>query len=72
MIATMLVVFIIGYIFIALEHKTRINKTAISLVLGILLWTLYIFSNPSIIIQAAPTAFQEFISDHPEYNQLPL
>lgn len=72
MIATMLVVFIIGYIFIALEHKTHINKTAISLVLGILLWTLYIFSNPSIIIQAAPTAFQEFISDHPEYSQLPL
>lgn len=29
--------FVIGYIFIALEHQTGINKTAIALLLGILL-----------------------------------
>ena len=32
--------FVIGYIFIALEHQTGINKTAIALLLGILLWVM--------------------------------
>ena len=46
MITAMLIVFVLGYLFIALENKIHINKTAIALTLGILLWTLYIFSDP--------------------------
>ena len=53
--------FVIGYIFIALEHQTGINKTAIALLLGILLWVMYIFSGPQIIVGADPAAFQNFI-----------
>ncbi len=43
--------FIIGYIFIALEHKININKAAVALLTGVLCWTLYILtSNDSLLI----------------------
>ena len=62
--------FVIGYIFIALEHQTGINKTAIALLLGILLWVMYIFSGPQIIVGADPAAFKKFIHQHPAYEHL--
>jgi len=36
----MVVIFAIGYFMIAVEHLTKINKGAVALVLGILLWTI--------------------------------
>lgn len=42
-----ILVFITGYLFIALEHSTKINKTAIAIVTGILCWTLFMFSEPT-------------------------
>lgn len=36
-----LIVFILGYLSIALEHPLKINKTATALVTGILCWTLF-------------------------------
>ncbi|HEY5691080.1 MAG TPA: sodium:proton antiporter NhaD [Cyclobacteriaceae bacterium] len=45
MYTIIIVVFIIGYLFIALEHTTQINKTAIAIVTGILCWTLFMFSD---------------------------
>ena len=68
----MLILFLLGYLFIALEHTLHINKTAISLLLGITLWTLYIFAPPTTITQNTPEAFQEFITTHPELSQFPL
>lgn len=44
MYAIIIVVFITGYMFIALEHSTKINKTAIAIVTGILCWTFFMFS----------------------------
>src|SRR5688572_19739645 len=44
MIAAILVVFVIGYLAIALEHQTRINKAAAALITGVVCWTLYILS----------------------------
>ena len=46
MYALIVVVFIAGYMGIALEHSTKINKTAIAIVTGILCWTLFMFSTP--------------------------
>lgn len=40
-------VFITGYVFIALEHTFKVNKTASALVTGILCWSLFILSEPS-------------------------
>ena len=40
------IVFVLGYIFIALEHPIKINKTATALVTGVLCWTLFVASEP--------------------------
>src|ERR1044071_7092099 len=36
-------VFLVGYLAIALEHPIRINKTATALLTGVLCWTIYAF-----------------------------
>ena len=38
----MVVVFIIGYAFIALEHTIKINKSATALLLAVAMWTIYV------------------------------
>lgn len=42
MTIAIIVVFILGYLFITLEHNLKVNKTAIALLLSVALWTLYI------------------------------
>lgn len=42
----MVVLFVLGYLLIAIEHITKINKAAVALLLAILLWTLT-FIDPS-------------------------
>lgn len=39
-----LIVFIVGYIFIALESFVKINKTAISLLTGVICWVIYVLN----------------------------
>lgn len=41
------VIFLVGYLLIALEHPIRINKTATALLTGTLCWTVLAFSNVS-------------------------
>lgn len=72
MILAMLILFILGYLLIALEHVIRIDKTAIALTLAIVLWTLYILSAPSGIIAGDPAAFHGFIAENPDYARLSL
>ncbi len=46
MIELILIVFILGYCFIALEHVVNINKAASALVTGVLCWAIFVlFSN---------------------------
>lgn len=66
----MIIVFILGYIFIALEHSTGINKTAIALVLGTVLWMMYIFAAPEAIAGAHAATFSNFISSDPALSSL--
>lgn len=40
------IVFIIGYVLIVLEHPIKISKSAIALVTGVLCWTLFAISSP--------------------------
>lgn len=40
-----IITFIAGYLFIALEHTIDINKTAIALITGVLCWTIYIINS---------------------------
>ena len=41
-----IIVFIIGYVLIALEHPIKINKTATALLTGVLCWALFVLSEP--------------------------
>lgn len=40
-----IIIFILGYIAIAMEHPLKINKAASALVTGVLCWTIYILNN---------------------------
>ena len=42
MIALIILIFVAGYIAIAFEHSTKINKAAPALITGVLCWTVYI------------------------------
>jgi Na+/H+ antiporter NhaD/arsenite permease-like protein len=39
-----IVIFVIGYLAIALEHPLRVNKAASALLTGVLCWTVFVFS----------------------------
>ena len=46
MSAVIILVFVVGYLAIALEHPIKINKTASALLTGVLCWTLFVLSSP--------------------------
>ncbi len=60
----MIVVFVIGYACIALEHPLHVNKSATALILGTLMWVLFVLGDPS----GYPVfpVFQEFHSSNPD------
>lgn len=45
MLSLIIILFVLGYLFIALEHSIGINKAASALLLGVILWVLYVHSN---------------------------
>ncbi|MDR0421138.1 MAG: sodium:proton antiporter NhaD [Prevotellaceae bacterium] len=49
MVITMVVLFVIGYAAIALEHLLKINKAAFALLLCVALWVLYILNASTIL-----------------------
>lgn len=49
MIVLMVVLFVLGYAAIAMEHKIKINKAASALILSALLWVIYMFAAPHLI-----------------------
>lgn len=56
---TLLLVFFIGYLAIALEHNIRINKAAVALGTGVLCWTLYVtMADQWLTIESIPEWFR--------------
>lgn len=54
MLIAIVIIFIVGYLAIALEHPIKINKTASALLTGVLLWTVYaVFNPPQEILDSA-------------------
>ena len=45
--ALVIIVFVLGYLAIALEHPLKINKTASALLTGVICWTLFVMAEPS-------------------------
>jgi len=52
MFILMIIVFIIGYAAIALEHPLKINKTASALLLAVIMWVLFILSGSDILVNS--------------------
>ena len=48
----MIIVFIVGYVLIALEHPLKLNKSATALLLAVIMWILFVFSEESIRFDA--------------------
>lgn len=59
-----LVIFVAGYLAIALEHKIHVNKAASALITGVLCWTVYILqhSNTHIVSEELLHGFGEIAS----------
>lgn len=70
MITVMIAVFVLGYLGIALENKLKIDKTAIALLLGMILWTIYAFSGTDTIINANKNEFHEYLNSSPSVTAL--
>ena len=68
----MVLVFIIGYFFIAIEHRVGIDKAAIALLTGGILWVLYILLSPLTVPNVFHVHFHEFVADNNSVNILPL
>jgi Na+/H+ antiporter NhaD/arsenite permease-like protein len=63
MYLAIILVFVIGYLAIALEHKININKTASALLIGVVCWVLLIFGRDVMFSNLTSTHALEFISE---------
>lgn len=65
MFILMVVVFILGYTAIALEHPLKVDKAASALILGTLCWVIYILGAKEIIQAGLSPAWESYISSNP-------
>jgi Na+/H+ antiporter NhaD/arsenite permease-like protein len=68
MFVLMVVVFILGYTAIALEHPLKVDKAASALLTGTILWAIYILAADSILPHS--DAFKEFMHENPHETYL--
>lgn len=72
MLTGMIIVFLVGYLFIALEHPLKINKAGTALLTGTILWVMYTLSAPSFIPTASAEEFESFLQNFPSLAPLPF
>lgn len=70
MLAAIVILFVIGYLAIALEHPLKVDKTATALVLGMLLWILYALGAEWIVPSVSAEHFRRFLGDNPSVQSL--
>ncbi len=61
MFIVMVIVFVLGYVAIALEHPLRVDKAVPALILGSLMWVLYIFGASEIFTSGLSVSWNDFI-----------
>ncbi|MDR2868074.1 MAG: sodium:proton antiporter NhaD [Bacteroidales bacterium] len=59
----MIVLFVVGYAVIALEHPLKINKSATALLLAVLLWVCAMIGGSDILVNT--DSLSDFITSHP-------
>lgn len=65
MFTSLIVLFFIGYLAIALEHPLKIDKTATALMLGMLMWILYALGAEYIVPLVDGESLQAYVASHP-------
>lgn len=68
MFILMIVIFVLGYVAIALEHPLKVDKAATALVLGALCWVFYILGAEQILNLGYSQSWKEFQSVFPSYT----
>lgn len=72
----MVVVFVLGYTAIALEHPLRVDKAASALLIGVLTWVVYMLGSTEILTMVDSTgnfissAWGDFVGSNPEVSHL--
>lgn len=72
MIAVMILIFLVGYFFIAMEHPLKINKAGTALLTGTILWVIYTFTASNYIPSVSGEEFEIFLKTHPGVSSLPF
>ncbi|MBN2595826.1 sodium:proton antiporter NhaD [Labilibaculum sp.] len=65
MFTLMVVVFVLGYAAIALEHPLKIDKAASALLIGVITWVLYVFGGVDILSTGVSRAWNEYVAINP-------
>lgn len=60
----MVVIFVLGYTAIALEHPIKVDKAVSALAIGTLVWVAFIFGAFDILIQGFSPSFNSYVADH--------
>lgn len=60
----MVVIFIIGYTTIALEHPLKVDKAATALLMGTILWAIYALNGASVLELGFSTSWHHFIEEN--------
>lgn len=68
MFILMVVIFVLGYTAIALEHPIKVDKAASALLIGSLTWVAYIFGAADIFHSGVSTAWNNFVLNNPSLN----
>ncbi|VAW24268.1 Na+/H+ antiporter NhaD type [hydrothermal vent metagenome] len=65
MFILMVIVFVLGYTAIALEHPLRVDKAASALIIGTLCWVVYIIGAEGILNLGFSPSWGAFLASHP-------
>ncbi len=68
MFILMVVIFVLGYVAIALEHPLKVNKAASALIIGTLTWVAYMIGVQDILNLGFSRAWVDFIAANPNAN----
>lgn len=72
MLVSMIIIFLVGYLFIALEHPLKVNKAGTALLTGTILWVIYTYGASEFIPTVSAEAFRMFLESNPRFAYLPF
>lgn len=68
MYEVMIIVFVLGYLAIALEHSIKVDKAATALLTGVLCWTAYVIGKDVLLDPSVHLSFASFFAENPASN----